>query len=140
MVRVISGIIVAVGLAGCTSQAQLDQTAFQRQFQLQENYQAVYARSNRQMRACNQASYYADVDGQLYPDLDYGEIVFGTSGGFVYSPFNVIRVERNGAGALVKLKTLTMAEEGTLEWLEYWARGGTRCPKVHYSETPPPIT
>ncbi|MCZ4260972.1 hypothetical protein O4G76_09000 [Limimaricola sp. G21655-S1] len=130
----------ALALAACTSQTQLETTAFQRQFSLAENYQAVYARSNSQMRECfavGMAEF--NVDGQLYPELGYGEIIFGVNGMFGYQPYNQIRIDKNGTGATVSLKSLTQTPQSSMNWLEYWTKGGQRCPRISYAETPPAL-
>ena len=133
--------IVAIAfMASCTTQEQLEATAYQRGFTIKENYQAVYARANKQMRKCNSAgSRFVEIDGQLYPDLGYGEVIFGAGGAGQFRPLNEIRIEKFGKNSKVLLKTLTTAKTGTLNWLEYWVRGGKTCPAIHYSETPPEI-
>lgn len=134
-------LLAPLALAACVDQARMDGVAFQRQFTLAENYQAVYARTNSQMRECYSGGGglgpVLSVDGQLYPDLGYGEIQSGISS-ITYMPTTLVRIDREGAGARVSMKTSAYANiETTLAWLEYFARGGQRCPV--FTEAPPPL-
>jgi hypothetical protein len=133
-------IFATVALVACTNQSDLDAMPAQRSLMLNENYQAVYARTNIAMRNCNSAGTAAAVvDGQLYPELGYGEVTFGAANISGFSPLNYIRIDREGDGALVSLKSLTSTPESSLNWLEYWTKGGTTCPVVSYAEIPPAL-
>lgn len=129
-------IIAGAALSGCASQESLEATPVQRALNMEENYQAVYARTNRGMRNCFEIGSSFSVDGQLYPELDYGEVT-AAGGGFSYQPLLYVRVAKAGNGSRIEMKTMIAARQGSLDWVEYWANGGLKCPALHYNENPP---
>lgn len=125
-------------MAACGNQAQMDATPIQRVTNFSENYQQVYANVNKGMRNCVAISGSFSVDGQLYSDLGYGEVSAAGSTGLSHMPLYYAKVSRNGTGATMEAKSLVKAnKQGVLNWIDYWARGGIKCPGVHYGETPP---
>lgn len=129
--------LVAFGLvAGCVSQGEISQRPAEISFNLDANYQAVYARTLSSMRKClrpgtsffpNPAT--VEVEAQLYPDLGYGEIIHGLTG-LAPGAISATRIERKGAGAKVEIRTANQtarSADNTRLWQEYWAKGGTNC-------------
>lgn len=129
-------VALSIGAAGCTSQAQMDSTQPQRVVQFAENYQAVYSRSYRGMRNCNSTSMFS-THGELYSELGYGEITTLAGGLASSQPMMRIKVIKIKNGTRAEFTTLTTAREGSMNWMEYWSRGGLACPIIHYSEAPP---
>lgn len=122
-------------VAGCTTQAEFEQKPINAVINFSENYQAVYARTNRGFRNCMTLSSGGFVvDGQLYPDLGYGEVT-ATGGSGAY-PMLYAKVLEQGAGASVQIKS-AIRGQGAIEWAKYWAGGGLVCPKIGYAEKPP---
>lgn len=133
-----AALLLAMG--ACTNQAQMDAEPVQRVTQFSENYQQVYANLNKGARSCVAVSGGFSVDGQLYPDLGYGEVTASGNTGVSNSPLFYGKVTRNGAGASLQSKSLMKGGRvGSLNWMDYWAKGGLRCPGVHYGEAPPAI-
>ena len=125
-------------MSACTSQQELDQAAIQRSFTINENYQVVYARMNKAMRAC---VFSPLVDGQLYPDLNYAEITVQLSEGM---PTEYAKVSRNGDGASVELRSIRKAvvpdlQQKAVAWMEYWSKGGSECQQTFGFGVPPEI-
>ena len=132
-------LLAGLAVSACTSQTQLEETPYQRQFFLSENYQAVFVRSLSQMKECFLVmNGNINVDGQIYNELGYGEITNSVST-LTYSPYNMIRIESSGSGANVKLKSLTLVKNASLDWMEYWAKGGQRCATMGFNERPPAL-
>ncbi|MDT8856472.1 hypothetical protein RNZ50_15870 [Paracoccaceae bacterium Fryx2] len=72
------------------------------------------------------------LDGQLYSDLRYGEIIVGMSG---IAPVTngVTRIAAVGSGTKVSIKIANQAEythASSIAWQKYWANGGTACPRL----------
>lgn len=130
--------LLAVG--ACTSQAQMDAQPVQRVTNFDQNYQQVYANLNKGTRNCIAIGGGFSVDGQLYPDLGYGEVTASGSSGLSNMPLIYAKVSKQGSGAALQSKSLMKAnKQGVLNWVDYWARGGIKCPGVHYGEAPPAI-
>ncbi len=138
MKRLVAAVAIAI-LPGCVSQEQMDAAPVARSVSVSENYQAVYARTNKGMRNCFEIGSYSSVDGQLYPDLGYGEVT-ASGGGFTASPLLYARISKAGPGARIDMKTsIWGATEGSHNWLAYWSKGGLKCPVVGFGEAPPAI-
>lgn len=133
-------IATALTAAACTSQAQMDEQPVQRVTHFSENYQKIYANLNKGARNCYEVASISDVDAQLFSELGYGEISAAVTGGFTHQPIMNAKISRDGSGAVMEAKTAeARGREGTLNWVEYWARGGLTCPKLHVGEKPPAI-
>ena len=129
---------IALTVAACTNQAQMDAQPVQRVTKFSENYQQVYANLNKGARNCFAIGGGFSVGGQLYSELGYGEVTASGSTGLSAMPLIHARVARDGTGASLQSKSLMKAnKQGVLNWVDYWARGGIRCPGVHYGEVPP---
>lgn len=129
---------IALVLAGCVSVEEMADTPPQRVLRLSQNYQQVYAQTNRGMRNCNTGG--LRVDGQLYSELGYGEVTTGGNGLSSEIPFMFAKISREGNGALVELKSMnSLRPEPALHWMEYWAKGGLKCPGLSVSAPPPAI-
>lgn len=125
-------------LAACTSMAEHEAKPFDTIFRVEKNYQAVYASTLRTMRQClnpGQGYFLSPVSEQmsadLFPDLGYAEIT-RYQANMVAVPWSTTRIERQGEGTLVSIKTssqLPYAQRYTRAWLIYWAKGGTVCSK-----------
>lgn len=127
-------------VAACTSQAQMDAQPVQRVTQFNENYQQIYANLNKGTRNCIAIGGGFSVDGQLYPDLAYGEVTASGSSGLSNMPLIYAKVSKQGSGAALQAKSLMKAnKQGVLDWVDYWARGGIKCPGVHFGEKPPAV-
>lgn len=127
-------------VAACTSQAQMDAQPVQRVTQFNENYQQIYANLNKGTRNCIAIGGGFSVDGQLYPDLVYGEVTASGSSGLSNMPLIYAKVSKQGSGAALQSKSLMKAnKQGVLDWVDYWARGGIKCPGVHFGEKPPAV-
>lgn len=141
-----SSLIPVIFLAACTSMQEHDAKSFDMQFRMAEDYQTVYAATLRVMRQClNPGSGYflspvsEQMSADLYPDLGYGEIT-RYQANVVAIPWSTTRVERQGSGALVSIKTssqLRHAQDHMRTWLSYWAKGGQSCPRAF--ELPPSL-
>ena len=112
--------------AACTTQQELDISPVQRTFTTTENYQVVYARLNKMMRACSWAPI---IDGQIYTDLRYGEVTVALPNGM---PLDYAKVVPDGAATRVELKSVRKAivpdvRQKSIAWMEYWAKGGATC-------------
>lgn len=124
--------------SACTTQQEMDEAPVQRSFTLSENYQVVYARLNKSMRAC---AFVPLLDAQLYSELGYAEITGQLSEGM---PSDYAKISRNGQGATVELRSIRKAivpdvREKSVAWLEYWSRGGTVCQQALGYGLPPAI-
>lgn len=115
----IAGVALAASLGACVSSANMDAKPFQRAVTLAENYQSVYARTNRTMRSCGSVAGGFSVDGQLDSDLGYGEITEGMKTAFAFVLLRQVRINRSGAGTQASPKALTGIKEGSLNWMEY---------------------
>ncbi len=116
----------------------MDAQPVQRVTVIEANYQQVYANLNKGTRNCFAVGGGFSVDGQLYPDLGYGEVTAAGSTGLSSAPILHAKVVKSGNGASIQAKSLMKAnKQGVLNWVDYWARGGIKCPGVHYGETPP---
>ena len=128
---------LAITVSACTTQAEFDTKPVNAVVSFSENYQAVYARTNRGFRNCMTASSGGFiVDGQLYPDLQYGEVT-ATGGSGAY-PMLYAKVSKQGDGARVEIKS-AIRGDGATQWAKYWAAGGLECQKLTYHEAPPAI-
>lgn len=133
-------IAAALAVSACTSQAQMDAQPVQRVTNFSENYQQIYANVNKGMRNCVAIGGGFSVDGQLYSELGYGEVSAAGSTGLSQMPLYHAKISRAGTGSRMESKSLVKAnKQGVLNWIDYWARGGIKCPGVHYGETPPSI-
>lgn len=130
----------AIAVAACTTQAQMDAEPVQRVTRFDLNYQQVFANLNKGARNCYEVASLSSVDAQMYSDLGYGEVSAAVTGGFTHQPIMYAKISRDGSGAVMQSKTAgSRGREGTLNWVEYWARGGLTCPKLRVGETPPAI-
>lgn len=130
--------LALAALAACEPVAPIEAVGVQRQFTLAENYQAAFARTNTQVRRCINSDL-ARVDGQVYSELGYAEVQ-ATVQAFQTLPLSSIRFDDAGASTQVSLRIGPRIGPKALEWLEYWVRGGTRCPRISLDgETPPPL-
>lgn len=93
------------------SQDSFDAKPFEVSYQISRKYQAAYADIVRGARKCWGAGpqittlpQATQLDAQLYPDLGYGEI-YSYASGTVFMPQALVRVERSGNGAVVRVKT-----------------------------------
>lgn len=134
--KALSLAVSAILLCGCVTQSEIVSSRPQAQFMLSENYQAVYARLLRAMNRCMAVGFTLvpgsgtlQVDGQLYPDLGYGEI--GTRmQGMIRVTYHHILVKRSPSGTEVVLTVENMTAGGKAKdtaRLERWARGSTTC-------------
>lgn len=135
--RIVLTAISLIAAAGCELQSQesFDAKPFEASYQVQRNYQAVYADIVRGARKCwgsgpqvTTMPQGIQLDAQLYPDLGYGEI-YSYASGTVFMPQALVRVERAGNGAVVQVKT---GPQGGAEALfrrppREWAMGSTEC-------------
>ena len=139
-------IMIGAALSACTSMEEHDAKPYAVTFKVQESYQTVYARTLHTMRRClNPGRGYLfspvteQMDAQLYPDLGFGELT-RYQANVSAIPWSTTRIERQGNGTVVSIKTSSQAayaQRQTLAWLSYWAKGGTACPKLF--EPPPPL-
>ena len=128
-------------LVGCTTGQDFDAKPYDIEFRLDRNYQAAYAGIYGAMRACYAGATIiiqtARVEGQLYPDLGYGEIYHGTTA-VIPLHHSSIRIEKAGSGSLVKIKSGDTGQptrrlkhaQHLRQWAEYWAGGRRGCPRV----------
>ena len=123
-------------LAACAQQADLDASPANASFQIGSPYQQAYASLNKGARTCMAGTSGSVVDGQLYPDLGYGEVSAGMQA-LSYLPVMEARVAKSGAGSALTVKSTGMAKAGIARWANYWANGGTRCPSLSMAESPP---
>ncbi|MDQ7776929.1 MAG: hypothetical protein Q4615_14185 [Paracoccus aminovorans] len=131
---------ILLAVSACTNQAQMDAQPVQRVTKFGQNYQQVYANLNKGTRNCFAIGGGFTVDGQLYSELGYGEVTAAGSTGLSSAPLLYAKVSRDGSGAALQSKSLMKAnKQGVLNWIDYWARGGIKCPGLHYGETPPAI-
>lgn len=126
--------VITALLAGCTSQAEMDATAPTHSVTFKENYQAAFAKLNKGARNCFTGDY--KVDGQLYPDLGYGEVSAGGNA-INYTPMMEAKISPAGSGAVMQVKAAGIAKSTLPLWAEYWAKGGLRCPVAAFGERPP---
>ena len=131
----LKALIATAVLAGCSTQADMDALPIQRTTEFDQNYQQIYANLNKGTRNCMQIGGF-NVDGQLYSDLGYGEVTAAGGTGLSYVPMVYGKVSKSGSGSVLQSKTI-MKKDSVLNWVDYWARGGITCPKIHYGETPP---
>lgn len=136
-----------LGLAACgPTQTTLDAMPYQRQFGLAENYQAVYARTFEKLRQClgggagiiSIPPISLEVDGQLYSDLGYGTMQVGANMPLGYEPAFQVRVDREGTGSIVSVKSAAPGDQFPA-WAEYYARGGQVCQRGSGLATPPAL-
>ncbi len=135
-----SSVFIAISLAllaGCEleSQESFDAKPFAASYEVARNYQAAYADVVRGARKCWGAGpqittlpQATQLDAQLYPDLGYGE-VYSYASGTVFMPQALVRVERSGSGAVVRVKT---GPQGGAQSLfqnppRDWAMGALKC-------------
>lgn len=131
---------VVLAVSACASQAQMDAQPVQRVTKFDQNYQQVYANLNKGARNCFAIGSGFSVDGQLYSELGYGEVTAAGSTGLSSMPLVYAKVAKDDKGASLQSKSLMKAnKQGILNWVDYWARGGIKCPGIHYGEAPPAI-
>lgn len=129
---------MAAALGGCATYGDYRDKPANVEVKIDRNYQAVYAQLLSSMRSCLTpgaqilfSASSSSLDSDLYPDLGYGEIVYGLSG-IVPDTLAVARVTKDGAGTVLSIKTGNMipsAATRSQSWLVYWAKGGTACDK-----------
>lgn len=139
-------ILMIAALSACTTMEAHDAKPNAVTFEVQESYQAVYARTLHTMRRClNPGRGYLfspvteQMDAQLYPDLGFGELT-RYQANLSAIPWSTTRIARKGSATLVSIKTSSQAayaERQSLAWLSYWAKGGAACPKLF--EPPPKL-
>lgn len=133
----------ALALTACTDHAEFNARPYDAELSVSMNWQQVYANILRATRGCYAGSSIiissAVVDGQLYPDLGYGEITHGESA-LIPTTFTVTRVEKTSSGAIIRIK---MGRPGSAKdsaffqkWAGYWANGGQLCPRIGASLPP----
>lgn len=133
-------LVLPVAILACSTQSQMDAAKVLRTSRIDQNYQAVFASLNKGARTCYAIGGTFTVDGQLMPDLGYGIVWVAVTAGLQPSPIIEAKVLKDGNGAKVESKTTAVAgREGYMNWIDYWAKGGTRCPVITVSETPPKI-
>lgn len=130
-------LLVLVGLSGCAGYGDVSQQAPDTVVSVDRNYQAVYAGMVTAMRTClnpGTTDFFhmssAQLDAQLYPDLGYGEIVHSLSA-VTTDTLEVVKISRAESGATVEIRVgnqLPYAAANSVQWLTYWAKGGTSCP------------
>lgn len=140
-------VAVVLAATGCTSSGDVSSAPPEATLLIPSNYQLVYANTLAAMRQCYNpgAALFPSpgsvtLDAQLYSELGYGEIIHGL-GGLLPGMLSVTRIERNGSGAKVTIKTanqVTAAAAGTRQWIAYWAKGGKQCQTLAY-QTPPAL-
>ena len=126
-------------VTGCSLQSResFDAQPFEAATTVSRNYQAVYADVLKGARTCwgdgpvftgSALPNAANIDAQLYSDLGYGE-VYHYASGTVFLPYALIRIEREGAGAKVSVKTGIQAGAVKLfrEPPLRWATGDFTC-------------
>lgn len=131
--------VIFVGFAllvsGCTSMSEMDTGPAEAGQFIDANYQTVYARTYKMARQCWQSgptpfsSVTNDVDGQLYAELGYGEIVYFQRN-VTQIPWATIRIERKDAGATVTVKAANALPHVNAKRQSEafaWATGRTSC-------------
>ena len=135
---------MGLALAGCAMHAEVARQPVDQTLMVSRNYQAVYADVLSQSRSCFRAGMAITpmasvmVDGQLYPDLGYGEVNVGI-GGMMPGLTSVTKVSREGGRTRVEIKsanTGATAAQKDRGWIAYWARGGKLCPGQGQTEAP----
>lgn len=103
-------ITIAGLLSACTSMEAHDAKPYATSFEVQENYQAVFARTLKTMRGCTnpgQGYLFSPVteqmDAQLYPDLGYGEIT-RYQANLSAIPWSTTRIAKKGSATLVSIR------------------------------------
>ena len=128
-------LLIAFVLAGCISTARQLETQSEHRTTVKsaENYQAVYRRMLTQAKECLDlgGTFAASnkVDGQLYSDLGKAEISYYLDN-VVDMYFAVVKIDRTGEGATVKISTGSQpgwANESLLKQLTRWVNGDTSC-------------
>lgn len=125
-------------LAACVmeSQATFDAKPFEVTQTFARDYQAVYADIVKGARTCWEPGPMitgglpnSDIlDAQLYPNLGYGE-VYSYATGTVFMPRVLVRIEKQGSGSMVSVKTGPQAAKEKLFRAPpmAWATGNFTC-------------
>jgi hypothetical protein len=133
--RYMSRFVILGALTGCvaTSTAETDPAP---SFSVAKNYQQVYADILRGAKNCVQPGislFPGDsmlyVEGQLFNELGYGEVVIG-SRGMIPFIITTTRVAKEGAGARVTIHAdygLGYVRESWRNSITHWAKGELMC-------------
>lgn len=129
--------LAAFTVPACTLQSQesFDTQPYDVDVAVPRNYQAVYADVVKGAQKCWGATPYFGTMPQsdqlqtdLYPDLGYGE-VYNYASGTVFMPRVLVRIDKAGETARVRIKTgMTAGKETTYRRPALkWASGDTSC-------------
>jgi len=131
----LSSVVALLALSACTSIPEIDAADPADTVEVAENYQEVYARSYRLARQCWQTgpspfnSITNDVDGQLFSELGYGEILFFQRN-LKQIHWASVRIERTPAGTVVSVRTanaMPYVQSGWRRQVLRWAGGSPTC-------------
>jgi hypothetical protein len=134
----------AIALAACQPGSSFYTQPFNFEFPLEQGYQAAYARVLNATRACYSGGSIivstARVEGQLYPDLGYGEVYHGESA-VVPVHYSLVRIERDGSRSRARVRfpgSWSASDAARFRgWIEHWARDGRGCMRIGAPNAPP---
>lgn len=131
---------MAFGVSCSTTPDNLEQKASTRTatYAYAENYQEIYRRIVMTAKRCVEggsatilSTAESKVDGELYSELGYGEIVYYFKSAFVTNYFWKAKIERNGTGARVTVASGNTVNNGMwLDRVKRWADGDGACPII----------
>ena len=128
--------LTVTAIGGCTTGAEFETRPYDLEFKSAKNYQAVYAGVLAGMRGCWAGQSImlsvSRVEGQLYPELGYGEIYHGEAA-MIPVHHSSTRIDRAGSGSIIRVRFAQPGKDGGATyrgWLEHWAAGGRSCPRV----------
>lgn len=132
-------VLAGMVLAGCAGPAQVGESSALRIVELHLPHARAYAGAVTGLRGCNGMES-RHVEGQIYPGRGFAEVSLWQSRLGVGRPMLIARFTAVSAREtrLDVVSLLPRAREGAISWLQYWAKGGKACPRLRYSEAPPP--
>ena len=128
----VSVIILAIAACSTTPQDAVLNAGAKREFLLPDNYQLVYRRVYDYAKPCLSSAGYGgvsmEVEGQLYPDLNSGQITYSQNN-LTKNYFVVVKINKVASGSRVTISAANMSvNEKNAQLFEDVARGNkTSC-------------
>ncbi|WP_152559542.1 hypothetical protein [Paenirhodobacter enshiensis] len=130
----------AAAMAGCAGPPKVEEGSALRIVVLHQPHVRAYAGAVAGLRGCNGMES-RHVEGQIYPGRGFAEASLWQSRLGVGRPMLLARFTAISPREtrLDVVSLLAQDRDGAISWLQYWAKGGQACPRLRYSEAPPPV-
>jgi hypothetical protein len=140
--RTIFALVIALGLAGCSSTpAELEAKSTPLVQTYPDNYQEIYRRVSTTAKRCfatNMGAYASmAVDSELYSELGYGELTLSLIDMGIRNYYPSVRIEKQSAGSKLTVRSgNTPASERYKSLVLSWAGGDQNCREGVLSSVP----